>query len=156
MIKIDDLLPDFSLKDQNSNSISRRHLKNNKILLSFHPLAWTKVCAQQMQGLESNFDELAKLNTIAFGLSIDSVPSKKAWAIDLGIEKTSLLSDFWPHGGLARQLGIFREQDGFSERANIIADASGKVIFTRIYEIKTLPDMNEIRLFLERFIKEEK
>jgi peroxiredoxin len=72
------------------------------------------------------------------------VPSKKAWAESLGIEKLRLLSDFWPHGYVAQRYGIFRDKDGFSERANIVLDERGKVIFSKVYEISQLPDIDEI------------
>jgi peroxiredoxin len=133
----------FSLKDQNNQVISLAALKGKKVLLSFHPLAWTPVCAKQMQALEKNQKVLEKLNTVAAGISVDSVPCKKAWAKSLKISKTSLLADFWPHGALAKALGIFREE-GFSERVNIIIDEKGVVVFKKIYPIHQLPDIEEI------------
>jgi peroxiredoxin len=72
------------------------------------------------------------------------VPCKKAWADSLGIVSTSLLSDFWPHGGLAQLYGILREKEGFSERANILVDQSGSIAFFKVYDLKQLPDLNEI------------
>ena len=78
------------------------------------------------------------------GISVDAVPTKNAWAKDLGIKETSLLADFWPHGQVARLYGIFREKEGFSERANIIMDEQGRVVFSKVYEISQLPDINEI------------
>jgi peroxiredoxin len=144
-------LPDFVLKDQNNDNVESKKLKGKKLLLSFHPLAWTKICAQQMQSLEASNSEFNGLNTAAYGFSVDSAPSKKAWAKSLGIEKTALLSDFWPHGGFAQQLGLFREKDGFSERANIIVDENQKVIFCKIYEIKQLPEISEIIDFLHKY-----
>jgi peroxiredoxin len=80
---------------------------------------------------------------VAAGLSIDSVPCKAAWAKSLKIKNTRLLSDFWPHGALAKSLGILRAE-GFSERANIILDEAGKVMFIKIYPIRELPDIAEI------------
>lgn len=133
----------FSLQDQNNKTFRLAGLKGKKILLSFHPLAWTPVCAKQMQSLEKNYQIFAKLNTVAVGISVDSVPSKKAWAKSLKISKTSLLADFWPHGGVAKMLGIFREE-GFSERANIILNEQGVVEFIKIYPISQLPDIKEI------------
>lgn len=59
------------------------------------------------------------------------------------------LSDFWPHGEVARSYGIFREKEGFSERANIIADKDGQVVFVRVYPISQLPDIEEIIRALE-------
>jgi peroxiredoxin len=134
---------DFKLKDQNGKDFILSDCKGKKVLLSFHPLAWTPTCALQMQSLEKNRKALDKLNTVAVGLSIDAVPCKAAWAKSLKIKNTSLLSDFWPHGGVAKSLGILRDV-GSSERANIIVDEAGKVMFVKIYPIKQLPDMGEI------------
>ena len=148
-IKVKEAAPDFALKDQNEKEIKSSELRGKRILLSFHPLAWTGVCADQMRSLEETYKRFEKLNTLAFGVSVDSVPSKKAWAKELGIRHTSMLSDFWPHGGLANALGIFRDKNGFSERANIIIDENGKIVFVKIYPIKELPDINEIIRFIE-------
>jgi peroxiredoxin len=145
VIKVGDTAPDFTLKDQNGREATLSALKGQIVLLSFHPLAWTKICAQQMKSLEDNYQRFKEKNTVALGVSVDSIPSKKAWAErELNITKTSLLSDFWPHGDLARSIGLFREQDGFSERANIIIDAQGRVSFVKIYDISQLPDIEEI------------
>lgn len=122
------------------------------MLLSFHPLAWTPVCADQMKSLEKNRGRFEKLNTIALGISVDTVPSKKAWAKELSIRNIRLLSDFWPHGRVASLYGIFREKDGFSERANIIIDENGQVVFVKVYPIAELPDIEEIIKVLEGLI----
>lgn len=150
MVQPGDKAPDFTLKDHNKNDVTLSEYRGKKILLSFHPLAWTKICAEQMKSLEENFQELVKLNTVALGMSIDTVPSKHAWARTLGIEQTRLVSDFWPHGALAQQYGLFRKQDGFSERANVIIDEEQKVVFVKVYEISQLPDINEILDFLKK------
>jgi peroxiredoxin len=102
-----------------------------------------------MLSLEANADKFASLNTIPVGISIDSVPTKKAWADNLGIKNTRLLADFWPHGRVAKVYGIFRENDGFSERANIIVDENGKVLFSKVYRLNELPNIEEIIQVLE-------
>jgi len=139
-----EVAPDFSLKDQHGKDFKLSGLRGKRVLLSFHPLAWTRVCAQQMQSLEANRETFASLNTVPVGISVDAVPTKNAWAKELGIKETPLLADFWPHGEVARLYGIFREKEGFSERANIILDERGKVVFVKIYEISQLPDINEV------------
>jgi peroxiredoxin len=55
-----------------------------------------------------------------------------------------LLSDFWPHGGVARTYGLFRDVEGFSERANVLIDASGKVTWVKVYPVHDLPDIDEV------------
>ena len=133
----------FTLKDQNADDFNLAGCQGKRVLLSFHPLAWTPICAQQMQSLEKSKKALDKLNTVAVGISIDSIPCKAAWAKSLKIKSTRLLADFWPHGALAKSLGILRVE-GFSERANIILDETGKVMFVKVYPIRELPDMEEI------------
>ena len=141
---------DFVLKDQNGTELKLSDSRGKKVLLSFHPLAWTSICAKQMQSLEANIDTFVAVNTIPVGISIDSVPSKKAWADSLGIKNTRLLSDFWPHGYVAKLYGIFREGDGFSERANIVTDENGKILFSKVYPLSELPDIQEVVQVLKK------
>jgi peroxiredoxin len=148
VVQVGKKLKDFTLRDQNGKDFTLKDCRGKKVLLSFHPLAWTPVCAQQMKSLEKNKKAMDKLNAVAVGLSIDAVPCKAAWAKSLKIKNTRLLSDFWPHGGLAKSLGILRAE-GFSERANIIVDEAGKVAYVKIYPIRQLPDMEEILTALE-------
>ncbi len=148
-VKLGDEAPDFVLKDQEGNEFRLSELRGKRVLLSFHPLAWTGVCAKQMQSLEQNYERFSELNAVPVGISVDSAPTKQAWARDLKIEKTRLLADFWPHGQVAGMYGVFREHDGFSERANIIIDEEGTVVFTKVYPIAELPDIEELMDFLK-------
>jgi len=143
-IKSGDAAADFTLKDNRNNDVRLADLKGRKVLLSFHPLAWTDVCAKQMQALEDNKQVFASLNTVAFGISVDPVPTKNAWAKKLGVKETKLLSDFWPHGAIAKKYGVFRDTEGFSERANIIINEDQSLLCVKVYDIPQLPDINEI------------
>lgn len=134
----------FVLLDQNEEEFKLSSFKGKWVLLSFHPLAWTYVCAEQMKSLEKNKPSFDSLNTVAVGVSVDSVPSKKAWADSLEIKNTRLLADFWPHGKVAKLYKIFIEEDGISERANIIIDENQKIYFVKVYPIAELPDIQEI------------
>ena len=138
------LAPDFILMDQNEQNICLSDNKGKKVLLSWHPLSWTPVCTDQMRALETNWDKFQSLNTIPFGFSVDPPPCKKAWAVALQLNNIKLPSDFWPHGKVAQEYGIFNNQDGVSERANIIIDENGKVIWVKVYPSGQLPDINEV------------
>src|SRR4030042_3971735 len=142
--RVGDKAKGFSLLDQNSKEFKLSKFRGKRVLLSFHTLAWTSVCAEQMKSLEKNKKAFDSLNTIAVGISVDTVPSKKAWAENLGIKNTRLLSDFWPHGKVVRAYGLFRKDDGISERANVIIDEKGTVAFIKVYPIGKLPDIDEI------------
>lgn len=143
-IAVGDIAPDFTLNDNRKRSIHLVDYRGKKVLLSWHPLAWTKVCAEQMKSLEAHLADFSRLDTVALGMSIDSVPSKNQWAKQLLIAETMLLSDFWPHGGVARMYGLFRDIEGFSERANVLINESGKVTWVKIYGIPELPDIDEV------------
>ena len=144
MIKIGTQAPDFTLEDNKGNKVSLKDFAGRKVLLSWHPLAWTSVCTDQMRALETNREKLAALNTVALGLSVDPAASKAVWANVLSIRETPLLSDFWPPGKLAKDLGIFLEDLGISGRANILIDEKGKVVWAKEYPIGELPDMEEV------------
>lgn len=135
---------DTVLTTHEDKQIKLSEVDGNYILLSFHPLAWTGTCASQMKSLERNYKAFRELDTVTFGISVDPVPTKKAWAEELGLENTRLVSDFWPHGDLAQKFNIFRKQDGISERANIILNKQGDILYKKIYDIGELPDMEEI------------
>ena len=150
MIQPGDAANNFSIKDQNDKTFDLLENAGKKTLLSFHPLAWTQFCAGQMRSLEDNVETLKSINTLAVGISVDSVPCKKAWADHLKISSTRLLADFWPHGAVSQAYGIFREANGFSERANIVVDEKQTVIFSKIYPIHSIPDMKEVIDFLKK------
>lgn len=137
-------MPPIVLPDQDKSPIDLSILQGTRLLLSFHPLAWTGACQRQMEALEMNVEALAERNARAFGISVDPVPSKKAWADAIGVKTTRLLSDFWPHGAVAQPLGLFREADGISERAAVIVDETGVVRFVKVYPIGDVPDIDEL------------
>ena len=152
MIKPGDKAPDFTLKDHNKNDVELSEYAGKKILLSFHPLAWTKICAEQMKSLETNFQEFEMSYTVALGMSIDTVPSKHAWAKALGIEKTRLVSDFWPHGSVAEKYGVLRSE-GFSERALFFIDKKGIISAILVMDINRRPDLAACATELEKLNK---
>jgi peroxiredoxin len=149
IIQLGKIVKSFTLQDQFGYDFILSKMRGRRVLLSFHPLAWTPVCTLQMQSLEKNKKIFDTLNTIAVGLSVDSSPSKAAWAKAIKIKHTKLLADFWPHGNVAKSLGLFREQDGISQRANVILGEAGKVCFVKVYPIAELPDIDEIITFLK-------
>jgi peroxiredoxin len=140
----------FAIPDQNGKEFKLTRFRGKKVLLSFHPLAWTSVCAEQMKSLEANKKAFDSLKTVAVGVSVDTVPSKKAWADTLGIKHTRLLSDFWPHGKVAKAYGLFIKEDGISKRANVIIDEKQKIALIKIYRLGALPDVKEIIDFLRK------
>jgi peroxiredoxin len=148
MIAIGSIAPDFTIKDQDNKTVRLSALKGEKVLLAFKPLAWTPVCTDHIKLLEENHARFEELNTAILSIGVDSVPTNKAWAKSVGVKHVRLLSDFWPHGEVAKLYGVFRDNDGFSERATIIISEEQKVIFTKTYPTSQLPDVEEIIMAL--------
>ncbi|MGQ9473220.1 MAG: redoxin domain-containing protein [Candidatus Caldatribacteriaceae bacterium] len=141
--------PDFTLKDQHGQECTLRSLRGKKVVLSFHPLAFTRICTYQVQDLEVQKKQFEAYNAVALGLSVDPVPAKHAWAKEIGVKETLLLSDFWPHGAVASAYGIFDEQEGFSKRAVFILNEQGQIIWKKEYPLKERPDIEEILAVLK-------
>ena len=144
LIKAGDVAPDFTLQDNLENDVKLSGFKGKKVLLSWHPLAWTSVCLDQMRSLERNMGAFRKLNAIPLGLSVDPQPSKQIWADVLKLEELRILSDFWPHGKTAMDYGLFIEEYGISQRANVIVDENGVVRWVKVYPLSQLPDIDEV------------
>ncbi len=79
------------------------------------------------------------MQTQVLGLSVDSVPCLKAWADSLGGITYPLLSDFYPHGQVARLFGVFRPE-GYSERAIYVLDKQGCIVYVDVHDIDSAPD----------------
>ena len=141
-LKVGDTAPDFTLKDNHGKEARLGEFRGKKVVLGFHPLAWTKVCGQQMQDLEAAAERLEKADAVAFGLSIDTTFSKHAWAESLGVSETRLLSDFWPHGDVAGKYGILDDGMGASKRATVIVDEQGIVRWMKIYPTPERPELD--------------
>ncbi len=149
-VEVGESAMEFSLRDQDEEEVKLSNFEGEKVLLSFHPLAWTEVCKNQMQSLEENYERFNDLSTVPLGISVDPVPTKKAWSEEIGLDKTRILADFWPHGEVAKKYGIFIDEKGISERANILINEEREIEFVEIYDIHELPDIDEVIEKIER------
>ena len=101
-----------------------------------------------MAAFEAESAKFASLDTQVLGISVDSVPSKTAWAESMGLKSVLLLSDFWPHGEVAQRYGMLREE-GFAERAVFLLDKEGVIRYARVYALDEVPDLMEVFEVLE-------
>ena len=136
---------DFTLKDQNKEEIKLSELKGKKVILSWHPLAYTPVCTDQMRSLERNYDRIQeKGDTVVIGISVDPFPAKAKWADILDLKDIKIVSDFFPYAEVTKAYGLFNEENGASKRANVIIDEEGKVQWVKVYGGSELPDVEEV------------
>lgn len=144
LIKVGDKAIDFCLKDQNGEEVCLKDFKGKKVLLSWHPLAWTAGWLDHMRGLELSYDSFIDKNIVPLGINVDQEHSKSAWAKVINIEKLKMLSDYNPLGQVAKAYGIFFDELNSSKRANILIDEAGKVEWVKVYGISEIPDFKEV------------
>jgi peroxiredoxin len=143
--------PDFELRSHKGGTVKLSAFRGKQnVVLAFHPLAFTPVCANQMRGYESDLGAFEKAGATVLGISIDAQPAKAAWAKSLDSISYDLLSDFHPHGEVAKKYGVFREKEGFSERAIFVIDKAGKIAWSKVYAIPDLPNNDEVLRELAR------
>jgi peroxiredoxin len=144
-LKIGDEAPDFELRTHRGGTVRLSDFRGKKnVVIAFHPLAFTPVCATQMAGYQAELPAFDAADTAVLGVSIDAQPAKAAWAKTLGTITFDLLSDFYPHGEVARQYGVLREDDGISERAIFLVDKKGRVAWMKTYAIPEHPPTAEL------------
>ena len=122
-----ELAPDFELRDQHGTPVrlsDRRGAKN--VVLVFYPFAFSGVCSAEMGALRDSFPEAARPDVDLMAVSADSTFALRTWADAEGFSFT-LLSDFWPHGAVARSYGVFDENMGAATRGTFILDKAGVV-----------------------------
>lgn len=144
MLSVGSVAPDFELRSHTGKTVKLSAFRGKqKVVIAFHPLAFTPVCTVQMQTYEKDRAEFDAAGAHVLGISVDAGPAKKAWAESLGGISYDLLSDFHPHGGVASAYGVMRA-DGISERATFIVSKDGKIAWAKQYQIPEQPDEAEL------------
>jgi peroxiredoxin (alkyl hydroperoxide reductase subunit C) len=150
MLSIGSSAPDFELFNHERKTVRLSDFRGRKhVVLAFHPLAYTPVCAVQMQSYQTAWPRIDAAGAHVLGISVDAGPSKQAWAESLGGIAFDLLSDFHPKGEVARAYRVMRE-DGISERAVFIIDKAGIIAWAKPYGIPEHPDVNDVLTALEK------
>jgi mycoredoxin-dependent peroxiredoxin len=122
--------PEFTLKDYNNEKVSLSSLHAAKpVLLVFYPFAFSGICTGELCQLRDDFAAFEGVQVV--GVSVDTPYSLKVWAEQQGYQ-FPLLSDFWPHGEVARQYGVFNEKAGMSNRGTFLIDQTGTVRFVEV------------------------
>ena len=73
----------------------------------------------------------------------------RGWA-DLEGYFFPLLSDFWPHGEVARAYGVFHESGGMATRGTFLVDTDGVIRWTLVNPPGENRDFDDYRVALER------
>jgi peroxiredoxin (alkyl hydroperoxide reductase subunit C) len=144
MLPVGALAPDFELRSHRDEFVRLSSFRGRRhVVVAFHPLAFTPVCAAQVQTYERERPRLEALDAHVLAISNDASPSKKAWAASLGGVSYDLLSDYHPHGTVAADYGVLRE-DGLAERAIFLVDKAGVIRWTSLHDIPEHPEFEAL------------
>ena len=117
--------PDFELPNQYGEHIRLGEFKGKKpVALVFFPLAFSSTCTTELCELRDNLALFKNNEVELIGVSVDSKATLRAFAEQEGYDFT-LLADFWPHGGVSKEYGVFLEHKGFANRATFLIDING-------------------------------
>jgi mycoredoxin-dependent peroxiredoxin len=138
---VGDHAPDFELRDQHGTPVRLSALRGAKnAVLVFYPFAFSGVCSGELRGLRDSFPEARRPDVALLAISADTMFSLRTWAEAEGFG-FSLLSDFWPHGAVARSYGVFDEKRGAAIRGTFILDTAGVVRWKVINPIPAARDI---------------
>ncbi|WP_296602903.1 peroxiredoxin [Nocardioides sp.] len=126
-LELGGLAPDFTLRDQFGQDVTLSSFRDRKaVAIFFYPFAFSGVCTGEMTGIRDRLAEFMTFETEVLGLSCDPVYALRAFADQDGIN-FPLLSDFWPHGEVARAYDVFDDAKGCPRRSSYIIDRDGRV-----------------------------
>lgn len=142
-VGLGEVAPDFSLKDQHGRVTRLADLRGRAAaLVVFYPWAFTGVCGGELTTLQERRAELAERGAEILAVSTDSMYALRAWSDREGFT-FPLLSDFWPHGGVARAYGVLHEDIGIALRATFLLDRRGVVRWSVVNGIGAARDVDD-------------
>lgn len=125
---IGDTAPDFELINQYGETVKLSDFRGKKpVVLVFYPLSFSGICTGELCEIRDNFAKFENENVELLAISVDSKFVQKQFAEHEGY-KFSVLADFWPHGAVAKQYGVFLEEAGISNRATFVINKDGELV----------------------------
>jgi peroxiredoxin len=127
---VGDQAPNFTLKDQNNQEWTLSEFRGDRnVLVVFYPLAFSGVCTGELDQLRDDLAEFADVQVLA--VSVDSVYTLKAWSEQRSYD-FPLLADFWPHGKVAQDYGVFNDKAGIANRGTFLVGTDGMIRFAEM------------------------
>jgi peroxiredoxin len=151
-VEIGDVAPDFELPDQHGTPVKLSSFRGSKnVVLVFYPLAFSGVCSGELCGLRDDFPEVDRDDVELLTVSVDSMFTHRAWA-DAEKFEFGLLSDFWPHGDVAKAYGVFNDERGISVRGTFVIDKDGVVRWKVVNPIPQARDIADYQKALAALV----
>jgi peroxiredoxin (alkyl hydroperoxide reductase subunit C) len=123
--------PGFALPSTSNRRVGPSDFRGKPLILVFYPADWSPVCTDQLALYQELMPEFERLGANLVGISVDGPWSHLAFAKDRHL-RFPLLADFEPKGDVSRAYGVYRAQDGTSERALFVVDPEGVVSWSYV------------------------
>ena len=129
-LKVQDQAPEFTLRDQNNQEWTLSEFRGQRnVLVVFYPFAFSGICTGELDQLRDDLAEFAGAQVLA--VSVDTVFTLRAWSDQQGYD-FPLLSDFWPHGKVAQDYGVFNGDSGMANRGTFLVGLDGVIRFAEM------------------------
>jgi len=134
--------PDFTARNQHGEDVVLSSLRGAPVVLVFYPFAFTGICTGELTGLRDRRADLDAAGARVLAVSTDTMFALRVFdeTEHLGFD---LLSDHWPHGGIARTYGVFDEEVGCALRGSFVLDADGVITWKTVNRIGEARDIGE-------------
>jgi peroxiredoxin Q/BCP len=129
-LQIGDLAPDFTLVNQDGESVTLSDLRGRSVVVYFYPKADTPGCTTQACGIRDHRADYEDANAVVLGLSPDPVPALAKFAAKYGLPFTLLSDDGHK---VAEEYGVWVEKNMYgrkymgNERTSFVIDPEGKI-----------------------------
>ena len=149
MPTVGELVPDFTLQDQEGKSHTLSQYRGKKVVLYFYPKDMTPGCTVQAEGMRDSMNDLESKGIVVLGVSVDDVKSHKKF-----VEKHNLnfplLAD--TDKKVVEEYGVWKEKSMFGkkymgiQRDTFLIDEEGKLIqhFTKVNPLKHAGQVLEV------------
>ncbi|MGN6090429.1 MAG: peroxiredoxin [Actinomycetes bacterium] len=116
--------PDFTLRDQHGAEVSLADYRGKAVVVVFYPFAFTGTCTGELCAIRDSIGDFANDDVQVLAVSCDPSSALRVFGDQEGYT-FPLLSDFWPHGEVARRYGVFLEERGMATRGTFLVDREG-------------------------------
>lgn len=135
MVDVGQQAPDFTLVNQHGEQVTLSSYRGDKnVVLVFYPFAFSGICTGELCEIRDRLESFDNDSTVTLAVSVDSKFVQRVFADREGYT-FSMLADYWPHGAVARDYGIFVDEVGAAKRATFIIDKEGVVRWTVVHAI---------------------
>lgn len=144
--------PDFTLPSTPDQRLTLSEFRGQPTVLIFYPADFSPVCGDQLALYSELHDEFAKYKAQLLAISVDGVWCHLAFMRHQKYRGLALLSDFEPKGEIAKTYGVYRGEDGVSERALFVIDKDGMIQWSYVSPLGINPGADGILEALEGLV----